>query len=167
MNLAEVGYQQYLAGVPCQQFDGVVDLAQFHAVRDEPVEVQPARVQQQQTLFPGFPEPASEDSPQGDAFFVDVCGDVDFGRTAGVADGDDSGFAADGFEKCCQGAGGAGAFEGDVEAAAAARQFAAALDDAVVRVQCGRAELFGLRAPVGVGVDSDDMAGAHEQSQVH
>ena len=93
-------------------------------------------------LFPGFPEPAAEDSAKGDALFIDVGGDVDLGRAAGVSDGDDGGFSAHGFEQSGQGTGCSGAFEGDVEPATAAGEFAAALHDAVVGVQGGRAELL-------------------------
>lgn len=164
---AEMRDEQDFAGVSCEELYGFVNLAEFHAVGDEPVEVQFSGVQQQQALFPGFPEPAAEDAPQCDALFVDVRRDVDFRRTAGVSNGDDGGFAADGFEEGGQCARCSGAFEGDIETAATAGQFAATFNDAVVGVQRGGAELFGLGAAVGVGVNGDDMGGAHEQCQVH
>jgi hypothetical protein len=41
----QAGHQQHLAGVPGEEVDGFVDLAERHAVGDEPLEVESAGVE--------------------------------------------------------------------------------------------------------------------------
>src|SRR4028119_1111431 len=78
------GDEEHLAGVPGEEADGFVDASERHPVGDQPVEVEPTGVQQEHGLLPGLPEPSTEDAAKADALLVDVGGDVDLGRSAGV-----------------------------------------------------------------------------------
>src|SRR5690349_2960978 len=92
------GHEQHLAGVSGEEVDRFVDLAERHAVGDQPVEVEAAGVEQKHGLLPGVPEPPAEDAAQGDALLVDVGGDVDLSRSARVSDGHEGRLAAQGLE---------------------------------------------------------------------
>jgi hypothetical protein len=105
--LTEARDEEDFAGLAGEQFHGFVDLVQAHPVRDEPIEFQPSGVDEEECLLPGVPESASEDAAEGDALLVDVGGDVDVSRPAGVTDGDDGRLPAYGFEKGGEGSGGA------------------------------------------------------------
>ena len=160
------GTSSTLHASPVRRSTASSDLAERHAVGDQPVKVEPARVQQQHGLLPGLPEPSTEDAAQGDALLVDVGGDVDLGGPARVP----TVTSVASRRRASNTDGRAPWAPEHSKATSNPPRRPVSSRHRSTTSSAGRhrqgPESFGLGAAVGVGLDHDDVRGAHQPGQV-